>query len=76
MLSLQSKLDLIARDRAVIALLRELAAGGLCEGDCVRHAQTGETGVLNVERNDAEPRAVVVLASGARAAFDSFWRRA
>lgn len=76
MLSLQTKLDLIARERAVLALLRELAAAGLREGDCVRNADTGEIGRLTVLRaGDAEPRAMVVLPSGAQDRFDARWRR-
>jgi hypothetical protein len=75
-LSLQSKLDLIAHDLDVLALLRWLAAQGLCEGDRVRHTASGEIGYLNVTREDDMPCAVVVLPSGSRAAFDPGWQRA
>jgi hypothetical protein len=75
-LSMQSKLDLIAHDLDVLALLRALAAQGLCEGDCVRNAVSGETGHLMVTREEDEPRAVVLLASGSRATFDSTWKSA
>ncbi len=76
MLSLQTKLDQIARERAVLALLRELATLGLREGDCVRNADTGEIGRLTVLRaGDTEPRAMVALPSGAQARFDARWRR-
>jgi hypothetical protein len=76
MLSLQTKLDQIARERAVLALLRELAGLGLREGDHVRNVETAEVGQLIVLRaDDGEPQAVVVLPSGTRARFDSRWRR-
>lgn len=73
-LTLQGKLDLIAHDLDVLALLRALAAQGLCEGDCVRNAASGAIGHLIVTREEDEPRAVVLLASGSRAAFDSGWK--
>lgn len=73
MQTLQTKLDQIARERAVLALLRDLAARGLREGDRLRNADTGEVGQLVVARDDDAPRAVVRLASGAQAAFDARW---
>ena len=76
MQTLQTKLDQIARERAVLALLRDLAALGLREGDRVRNAETGEVGQISVTRADDAPRAVVTLPSGAPAAFDGRWRRA
>jgi len=75
-LSLQSKLDQIARDLEVLALLRQLAAQGLREGDRVRHVATGEAGYLNVTRENDAPRAVVVLSSGSRTTFGIGWQRA
>lgn len=75
MRTLQDRLDQIARERAVLALLQDLAARGLREGDPVRHVDTGEVGQLNIARDGGEPRTVVVLRSGASAAFDRCWRR-
>lgn len=75
MQTLQTKLDQIARERAVLALLRELAALGLREGDPVRNVESGEVGRLTVTRADDAPRAVVTLPAGGQAAFDDCWQR-
>lgn len=71
---MQEKLDLIAHEREVLELLRELAALGFCEGDPVRHIASGEIGRLLVTREETTPRVVVTLTSGSRTTFDSRWR--
>ncbi len=74
-LSLQNKLDRIAHERDVLALLRELARAGLREGDAVRHAATGDTGRLSIARDERPPRIVVVTDKGAREAYSAgCWR--
>jgi hypothetical protein len=74
-LSLQNKLDQIAHDREVLALLRELARHGLREGDTVSRLD-GPTGQIAIDRQDALPRIVVVTPSGDREPFDRVsWRR-
>jgi len=74
-LSLQHKLDQIAHDREVLALLRELARQGLREGDMVSRSD-GHAGQIAIERQDAAPRIVVVTPSGDREPFDRVsWRR-
>jgi hypothetical protein len=70
-LTLQNKLDRIAHDRDVLALLRELAREGLREGDLLRHAGSGITGRLAVERDEQPPRPVVVCAGGTREPYCS-----
>jgi hypothetical protein len=73
-LSMQDKLDLIAHEREVLELLRELATLGFCEGDPVRHIASGAIGRLLITREDPAPHVVVTLPSGSRTAFDSRWR--
>jgi hypothetical protein len=75
-LSLQNKLDQIAHDRDVLALLRDLAREGLCEGDPVRRADDGTPGRLTIERQKSPPRVVVATDIGCRLPFDRMhWRR-
>lgn len=76
-LSLQSKLDRIAHERDVLALMRELARAGLREGDVVRHACTGDAGRLWIDREGRPPRIVVLIETGTREAYSAdFWRPA
>lgn len=76
-LTLQHKLDRIAHDRDVLALLRDLAREGLREGDLLRHATSGVIGRLAVARDEDPPRPVVVCAGGTREPYESrAWRRA
>ena len=58
-LSLDRKLAAIARDRAVLHLLRDLAGWGLREGDRVCHRSTGMPGRLVIDRAAASPRILV-----------------
>jgi hypothetical protein len=70
-LSLQNKLDRIAHERDVLALMRELARAGLREGDAVHHASTGDAGRLWIDRDDHPPRVVVVTDKGAREVYSA-----
>jgi hypothetical protein len=75
-LSLQNKLDQIAHDRDVLALLRELARQGLREGDAVARVD-GTRGQIAIDRQESPPRIVVATVSGSREPFDlRNWRRA
>lgn len=76
-LSLQNKLDRIAHEREVLALMRELARAGLREGDAVHHAATGDTGRLWIDREGHPPRVVVLTGTGARETYSAgCWRPA
>jgi hypothetical protein len=76
-LSLQQKLDLIALERDVLALRRELAEGGLREGDAVRALDGGALGRLLIARDESPPRLRVVGDDGSVSDFSSArWRRA
>ena len=68
-LTLQGKLDQIARDRDVLALMRELARQGLREGDAVRRADDGTPGRIAIDRDESPPRIVVATAAGSREPF-------
>lgn len=75
-LSLQNKLDRIAHDRDVLALLRELARVGLREGDTVRDLRSGARGQVAIERQEEPPRIVVATDDGSREPFSlDHWRR-
>ena len=75
-LSLQNKLDRIAHDRDVLALLRELAHQGLREGDAVRRADDGTAGRVTIDRQESPPRIVVATDVGEREPFRlDRWRR-
>lgn len=75
-LSLQNKLDQIAHDRDVLALLRDLAREGLREGDPVRRADDGTPGRVTIDRQGSPPRIVVATEIGSRLPFDlARWRR-
>jgi len=65
-LSLQNKLDQIAHERDVLALLRELARHGLREGDRVRRADDGASGRVTIDRQQSPPRIVVATEVGSR----------
>ncbi|MEW5881392.1 MAG: hypothetical protein AB1761_13225 [Pseudomonadota bacterium] len=74
-LSLQSKLDRIAHERDVLALMRELAQAGLREGDVVRHAASGDAGRLWIDREGDPPRIVVLIETGALEPYSAAcWR--
>lgn len=76
-LSLQHKLDQIAHDRDVLALMRELARQGLREGDPVRRAADGVPGRLAIDRRESPPRVVVATDVGHCEPFNqSHWQRA
>jgi hypothetical protein len=75
-LSLQSKLDQIAHEREVLALLRELARDGLREGDAVRRIDDGTAGRVTIERRESPPRIVVATLAGSREPYSvAHWRR-
>jgi hypothetical protein len=75
-LSLQNKLDRIAHDRDVLALLRELARQGLCEGDAVRRKDDGIAGRVAIDRSETPPKIVVATDVGSREPYTgSHWRR-
>jgi hypothetical protein len=75
-LSLQNKLDQIAHERDVLALLRELARQGLREGDAVRRADDGTPGRLTIERQESPPRIMVATDLGSREPFSlNQWQR-
>lgn len=64
MLSLQDKLDQIAREREVLAVRMALALQGLREGDTVRNVHSGALGHLAVVRDSVAVAAVVRTESG------------
>ncbi len=76
-LSLQEKLDRIAHERDVLALQRELAQGGLREGDIVRATDGRISGRLTIARDESPPRLRVVADDGTQSDFSAAtWRRA
>lgn len=76
-LSLQQKLDRIAHERDVLALQRELARGGLREGDRVRSLDSGARGRLVIARDESPPRLHVLADDGTLTDFSAaYWRRA
>jgi hypothetical protein len=76
-MSLQHKLDRIAHERNVLALLHDLALAGLREGDAVQHAMTGDAGRLRIDREDDPPRVLVVTDKGTSETYSaSCWRPA
>jgi hypothetical protein len=74
-LSLQEKLDRIAHERDVLALQRELAQGGLREGDPVVALDGGARGRLLIARDHFPPRLRVVADDGTSCDFSSGDRR-
>ncbi|HRZ00406.1 MAG TPA: hypothetical protein P5024_02520 [Burkholderiaceae bacterium] len=72
-LSLDQKLDAIARDRAVLAALRNLARCGLREGDLLRHRDVGLFGRLGVCRAPDGPRLVVISCQGEQHPYTEDW---
>lgn len=75
-LSLQDKIDRIARDRQVLGVLRELMRHGLHDGDAVQHCTEGSRGRLVVLRSTGEPTPVVMLDDGTQVTFRAAdWRR-
>ena len=69
-ISLQSRLDAVARERAVLAVARALAERGLVEGTPMQRVRGDAAGRLEIARDDAAPRAVIRRADGAVEAFD------
>jgi hypothetical protein len=61
-LSLQEKLDRIAHERELLALLHDLARQGLHDGDAVVHLRDGSRGRLIVSRDQTQ--ALVVRDDG------------
>ena len=75
-LSLQDKLDRIAHERDVLALQRQLAQGGLREGDTVLDVDGGARGRLLITREQSPPRLRVLADDGTLTDFcPSRWRR-
>lgn len=68
-LSLQAKLDQIARDREILALKSDLIRQGLREGDRVRDLDGQFTGRVLIVREPTPPRIVVATDAGAQLAF-------
>jgi hypothetical protein len=68
-LSLQDKIDLIAHDRKILGVLRELMRHGLHDGDAVQHLTKGIRGRLVVLRSSPEPTPVVMLDDGTQVMF-------
>jgi hypothetical protein len=76
-LSLQDKLDRIAHERDVLALQRELARGGLREGDAVCALDGDARGRLRITRDEHPPRLRVLGDDGTVSDFSAArWRRA
>jgi hypothetical protein len=76
-LSLQDKLDRIAHERDVLALQRELADGGLREGDTVCAVHGPQRGRLQIARNESPPRLRVIAEDGTQSDYSAdLWRRA
>ena len=74
-MSLQNKLDQIAHDRDVLALLRDLAREGLREGDAVRRTDDGTPGRVTIDRQETPPRIVVSTELGSREPYNlTHWR--
>lgn len=77
MLSLQAKLDQIAREREILAVLQSLARLGFREGDAVVNVSSHQAGQIAVQRDDGPAVAVVRTAAGSVEAFDAnLWRSA
>lgn len=75
-LTLQNKLDLIAHEREVLALLRELARQGLREGDLLQRLDDGSSGRLEIDHERSPPCAMVATARGGREPYlHDRWRR-
>ena len=68
-LSLQDKLDRISHERDVLALQRQLAAGGLREGDTVTAVDGGARGRLLIARDETPPRLRVLADDGTASDF-------
>jgi len=76
-LSLQDKLDRIAHERDVLALLRLLADDGLREGDAVCAVTGDQRGRLKIARDESPPRLRVVADDGTISDYSvRLWRRA
>lgn len=72
--SLQSRLDAIAHDRAVLAVARTLAERGLMEGTHMQRASavghgSDSLGRLEITRDNGVPRAVIRRNDGGIEAF-------
>jgi hypothetical protein len=76
-LSLQAKLDQIAREREVLSVLQSLARLGFREGDAVVNVSSHQAGQIAVQRDAGPAVAVVRTAAGSIEAFDAdLWRSA
>lgn len=77
MLSLQAKLDQIAREREILSVLQTLARLGFREGDAVVNVSSHEAGQIAVQRDEGPAVAVVRTAAGLTEAFNAdLWRSA
>jgi len=75
-LSLQEKLDRIAHERDVLALLRDLARRGLREGDAVLAVDGSGRGRLLIARDESPPRLKVARDDGTFSDYSpADWRR-
>lgn len=76
-LSLQQKLDRIARERDILALQRDLAQRGLREGDLVLAVDGGGRGRVLIARDESPPRLRVLRDDGSFSEYSpALWRRA
>jgi hypothetical protein len=76
-LSLQQKLDWVARERDVLALRSELARRGLREGDPVREVGGEARGRLAIARDESPPRIGVRADDGTLREYSpTHWQRA
>jgi hypothetical protein len=76
-LSLQQKLDWVARERDVLALRSELARRGLREGDAVREVGGEACGRLAIARDESPPRIGVRADDGTLREYSpARWQRA
>lgn len=75
-LTLQDKLDRIAHERDVLAVMKDLARYGLREDDAVRHIDGDRVGYLVVNRQAPLPHALVRTTDGKEEPFSPLlWRR-
>lgn len=76
-LTLQQKLDWVARERDVLALRSELARHGLREGDAVREVGGEARGRLAIARDESPPRIGVRADDGTLREYSpARWHRA
>lgn len=72
-LSLQEKLETLAREREVLMALRDLARRGLREGDLLKHSIDGCEGRLTVQRTGPAAGILVQTGDGTRLPYSSDW---